>query len=225
MQTATTAPALRWFRLGIASAFTAVLALGNLAWAQATEPAELAVHPKTVEIQGHALQRNGVGIRTKAIFKVYSAALYLEKPASTLEEIAALPGAKRVSVSMLRNINASELGKLFAHGMEDNMDKQQFSKLIPGVMRMSDVFSRHKELKTGDKFTLDWIPGKGMLLSVNGTPRAFRIHRARVLPSDAGHLAGPQACGHEAQTSPAGRRTQLGPPPTSHHRPRRGCGC
>ena len=170
MQTATTAPALRWFRLGIASAFTAVLALGNLAWAQATEPAELAVHPKTVEIQGHALQRNGAGIRTKAIFKVYSAALYLEKPASTLEEIAALPGAKRVSVSMLRNINASELGKLFAHGMEDNMDKQQFSKLIPGVMRMSDVFSRHKELKTGDKFTLDWIPGKGMLLSVNGTP-------------------------------------------------------
>ena len=170
MQTATTAPALRWFRLGIASAFTAVIALGNLAWAQATEPAELAVHPKTVEIQGHALQRNGAGIRTKAIFKVYSAALYLEKPASTLEEIAALPGAKRVSVSMLRNINASELGKLFAHGMEDNMDKQQFSKLIPGVMRMSDVFSRHKELKTGDKFTLDWIPGKGMLLSVNGTP-------------------------------------------------------
>ncbi|MFZ7318066.1 chalcone isomerase family protein [Comamonas jiangduensis] len=170
MQTATTAPALRWFRSGIASAFTAVLALGNLAWAQATEPAELAVHPKTVEIQGHALQRNGVGIRTKAIFKVYSAALYLEKPASTLEKIAALPGAKRVSVSMLRNINASELGKLFAHGMEDNMDKQQFSKLIPGVMRMSDVFSRHKELKTGDKFTLDWIPGKGMLLSVNGTP-------------------------------------------------------
>ncbi|WP_286997563.1 MULTISPECIES: chalcone isomerase family protein [Comamonas] len=170
MQTATTAPALRWFRLGIASAFTAVFAWGNLAWAQATEPAELAVHPKTVEIQGHALQRNGAGIRTKAIFKVYSAALYLEKPASTLEEIAALPGAKRVSVSMLRNINASELGKLFAHGMEDNMDKQQFSKLIPGVMRMSDVFSRHKELKTGDKFTLDWIPGKGMLLSVNGTP-------------------------------------------------------
>ena len=170
MQTATTAPALRCFRLVIASAFTAVIALGNFAWAQATEPAELAVHPKTVEIQGHALQRNGAGIRTKAIFKVYSAALYLEKPASTLEEIAALPGAKRVSVSMLRNINASELGKLFAHGMEDNMDKQQFSKLIPGVMRMSDVFSRHKELKTGDKFTLDWIPGKGMLLSVNGTP-------------------------------------------------------
>ncbi len=192
MQTATTAPALRWFRLGIASAFTAVIALGNFAWAQATEPAELAVHPKTVEIQGHALQRNGVGIRTKAIFKVYSAALYLEKPASTLEEIAALPGAKRVSVSMLRNINASELGKLFAHGMEDNMDKQQFSKLIPGVMRMSDVFSRHKELKTGDKFTLDWIPGKGMLLSVNGTPEPSEFTEPAFYQAMLGIWLGPE---------------------------------
>lgn len=67
----------------------------------------------------------------------------------SLEEIGPLRGAKRISVSMLRTINAAELGKLFAHGMQDNMDKQQFSKLIPGVMRMSEVFSRHKELKAG----------------------------------------------------------------------------
>ena len=192
MQTATTAPALRWFRSGIASAFTAVLALGNLAWAQATEPAELAVHPKTVEIQGHALQRNGVGIRTKAIFKVYSAALYLEKPASTLEEIAALPGAKRVSVSMLRNINASELGKLFAHGMEDNMDKQQFSKLIPGVVRMSEVFNRHKELKAGDRFTLDWLPGKGMVISVNGKPEPAEFTEPEFYQAMLGIWLGPK---------------------------------
>ena len=170
MQTVTTAPAFRWFRLGLACVLSAMCTWGNISWAQSTEPAELAMHPKSIEIQGHTLERHGAGIRTKAIFKVYSAALYLEKPASSLEEIALQTGPKRISVSMLRNINASELGKLFAHGMEDNMDKQQFSKLIPGVMRMSEVFSRHKELKTGDKFTLDWIPGKGMLLSVNGIP-------------------------------------------------------
>lgn len=150
-----------------------LLLLGSAAmpsWAQSGEPAELAVHPKTMEVAGQSLQRNGAGIRYKAIFKVYSAALYLEKPAASLEEIGNLKGPKRVTVSMLRSINAAELGKLFAHGMEDNMDKQQFSKLIPGVMRMSEVFSRHKELKTGDKFTLDWIPGKGMILSINGSP-------------------------------------------------------
>ena len=192
MQTASTAPALRWFRLGIASAFTALCAFSNMGWAQSTEPAELAVHPKTVEIQGHTLQRNGAGIRSKAIFKVYSAALYLEKPVSTLEEITKLSGPKRVSVSMLRNINASELGKLFAHGMEDNMDKQQFSKLIPGVMRMSEVFSRHKELKTGDKFTLDWLPGKGMLLSVNGTPEPAEFTEPEFYQAMLGIWLGPK---------------------------------
>lgn len=161
----------RWLRHSMAA--LAMLMAGLAAapsWAQNSEPSELAVHPKTFEMAGQNLQRNGAGIRYKAIFKVYSAALYLEKPATSLEEIGKLNGPKRVTISMLRTINASELGKLFAHGMEDNMDKQQFSKLIPGVMRMSEVFNRHKELKTGDKVTLDWVPGKGMILSVNGTP-------------------------------------------------------
>ena len=165
-----TPSALRGFRV----CFAALLALCTLlalpSWAQSEEPAEIAGHPKNINVNGQTLQRNGAGIRTKAIFKVYSAALYLEKPAASLADIGQLNGPKRVSVTMLRTINASELGKLFAHGMEDNMDKQQFSKLIPGVMRMSDVFNRHKELKTGDQFTLDWIPNKGMVISVNGTP-------------------------------------------------------
>jgi hypothetical protein len=35
---------------------------------------------------------NGAGTRYKAVFKVYTAGLYLEKPARSLQEIAALPG-------------------------------------------------------------------------------------------------------------------------------------
>lgn len=170
MPPSSTAPALRLFHLGIAGLLALLSMLAWPSWAQSDEPTEIAGHPKTVEVNHQALLRNGAGIRTKAIFKVYSAALYLEKPTISLEEIGQLSGPKRVTVTMLRNINASELGKLFAHGMEDNMDKQQFSKLIPGVMRMSEVFNRHKELKTGDQFTLDWIPQKGMVISVNGTP-------------------------------------------------------
>lgn len=139
-----------------------------LAHAQDQQVPELLTHPPQMEVAGQNLKRNGAGIRYKAIFKVYSAALYTEHPVASLEEVSKLSGPKRVTVSMLRGISASELGKLFAHGMQDNMDKQQFSKLIPGVMRMSDVFNRNKDLRAGDKFTLDWIPGKGMVISVNG---------------------------------------------------------
>lgn len=189
----TVASPWRWMRHSIAVLSTLFLSIIVVpSWAQSAESAELAIHPRAMEVAGQTLQRNGAGIRYKAIFKVYSAALYVEKPAASLEEIGKLQGPKRVTVSMLRNINASELGKLFAHGMEDNMDKQQFSKLIPGVMRMSEVFSRHKELKAGDKFTLDWLPGKGMLLSINGTPEPAEFPEPEFYQAMLGIWLGPK---------------------------------
>ena len=69
---------------------------------------------------------------------------------------------------MLRDIDSAELGKLFSRGMEDNMEKGSFAKLVPGVMRMSQVFTNHKTLKAGDNFVLDWIPGTGTVLTVKG---------------------------------------------------------
>lgn len=166
------APSPRWTRYSLArlaALFLSAFTLTSFAQSNETPPdVSMNLHPATVDVAGQSLQRNGAGIRFKAIFRVYSAGLYLEKPVNSLEEIAKLKGPKRISVNMLRTVNASELGLLFARGMEDNMDKQQFSKLVPGVIRMSDVFTRNKELKVGDKFTLDWIPGKGMVLSING---------------------------------------------------------
>ena len=69
---------------------------------------------------------------------------------------------------MLRDIDSAELGKLFSRGMQDNMDKSVFSKLIPGVLRMSNIFSEIKKLNTGDTFTVDWVPGSGTVLTVKG---------------------------------------------------------
>ena len=192
MHHAVTRSTLRVLQWGIAGLLAVFSMWATPSLAQNSEPAEIAGHPKTISISGQTLQRNGAGIRTKAIFKVYSAALYLEKPATSLNDISQLNGPKRVTVTMLRTINASELGKLFAHGMEDNMDKQQFSKLIPGVMRMSEVFNRHKELKTGDQFTLDWIPEKGMVISVNGTPEPSEFKEPEFYQAMLGIWLGPK---------------------------------
>ena len=125
----------------------------------------------TVDLRGSRLQLNGAGTRYKAVFKVYTAGLYLPKKVGTTEEVLAMQGAKRITVTMLRDIDSGELGKLFARGMEDNMDRKEFSKLIPGVMRMSQLFSDIKGLKSGEGFTLDWIPGTGAIVSVKGVPQ------------------------------------------------------
>lgn len=124
--------------------------------------------PPAVELQGITLPLNGAGLRYKAVFKVYAAALYLERKAATPAEVAALPGPKRLAITMVREIDSAELGKLFSRGMEDNMDKAQFSKLVPGIVRMGQIFVDHKRLAAGDRFTVDWLPGTGTVITVKG---------------------------------------------------------
>ncbi len=139
----------------------------------AAEPVQVAdvKFEPTMQLQGRTLELNGAGVRYKAVFKVYAAGLYLEKKAASPAEVHAQKGAKRLSITMLRDIDSSELGRLFSRGMEDNMDRAAFSKLIPGVLRMSQIFSEHKMLKAGDNFTIDWLPGTGTLVTVKGQPQ------------------------------------------------------
>ncbi|MEX8193994.1 chalcone isomerase family protein [Comamonas guangdongensis] len=163
----------RFFCRGAAAWALAASLLCGAAAAQAQgSPPSLTIqgvsYPSTIQSRGKTLELNGAGTRYKAIFKVYTAGLYLEKPARNLQEIEALKGPKRISVTMLRDIDSAELGKLFARGMEDNMERAAFSKLIPGVIRMSDIFTQNKKLLAGENFTVDWIPGQGTLVTVKG---------------------------------------------------------
>ena len=119
-------------------------------------------------LAGQPLVLNGAGVRYKAVFKVYTAGLYLGQKAETTEAVLAATGPRRLTITMLRDIDSAELGKLFSRGMEDNMDRAAFSKLIPGVLRMSQIFSEHKKLKEGETFLIDWIPGTGTVLTIKG---------------------------------------------------------
>lgn len=73
-----------------------------------------------IEVNGTKLQLNGAGIRYKAVFKVYVAGLYLPKKAATPEEVYGMPGTKRISITLLRDIDSNELGKSFTTAFTDN---------------------------------------------------------------------------------------------------------
>ena len=120
------------------------------------------------QLSGSTLELNGAGTRYKGIFRVYVAGLYLGKPAATLDEVINQPGPKRMTVTMLRTIDSKELGKLLTRGMEDNVDKASMSKLIPGLLRMGEIFAAQKPLVEGDNFLIDWVPGTGSVITVKG---------------------------------------------------------
>lgn len=124
-----------------------------------------------IELAGSKLQLNGSGVRYRAVFKVYAAGLYLGKKAATAEEFFAAPGPKRLSITLLRDVDADDLGKAFTKGFEENSPKADMSKLNPGLVKMGQIFSDQKKMLTGEGFTVDWVPGTGTVISVKGKPQ------------------------------------------------------
>ena len=158
----------------ILSAALAALLAAPLAQAQAvTELAGVKYQP-SAQIGSTRLQLNGAGIRYKFV-KVYTAGLYLTKKVNTTEAVLNASGPRRMHIVMLREIDANELGKLFTRGMEQNTSREEFSKVIPGVIKMSEIFSARKRLLSGDYFSIDYVPGVGSSIVVNGKPASEPI--------------------------------------------------
>jgi hypothetical protein len=66
------------------------------------------------------------------------------------------------------DIDANELGKLFTDGMQKNATREEFGKSIPGTLKLAEVFAAKKRLSAGDSFKVDFIPGSGTVISING---------------------------------------------------------
>jgi Chalcone isomerase-like len=122
----------------------------------------------TLDLRGSKLVLNGAGTRYRTIIKVYAAGLYVGKKTDTLEEVISQPGPKRFTIVMLREADANDMGKLFAKGIEGNVSKSDFSKLINGLIRMGQIFADQKRILPGESFTFDWIPGTGTILTIKG---------------------------------------------------------
>jgi Chalcone isomerase-like len=154
----------------LASLVALTVPLSSLA--QTPSPAAIEVagvkYPGTMPVGNANLQLNGAGIRYKAIFKVYAAGLYLGAKATTPEAVYAAPGVKRLHVVMLRDIDGNELGKLFTDGMRKNATREEFGKSIPGTLKLAEMFATRKKLVAGDSFSVDYVPGTGTVISLNG---------------------------------------------------------
>lgn len=122
----------------------------------------------SLRLHGKELRLNGAGVRYKAIFSVYSAGLYLGEKHRQPSEIYAVPGPKRMRIVMLRGVNADDFGQAFLAGIEQNVDKAERTRLAEPLARFGQLFSAIPELKKGDALALDFTPGQGTSVSLNG---------------------------------------------------------
>lgn len=135
--------------------------------AVATEISGVVIEPE-VTVAGVQLVLNGAGIRTRGVAKVNVTQMHALKNFSSLDGFVGLPGPKRVTITLLGDVQGGMMGKSLGRGIEDNYAKTAMSKLIPSLIRMTDVFTAHKSLAAGDRVVIEWIPGTGTVLSVKG---------------------------------------------------------
>jgi Chalcone isomerase-like len=113
--------------------------------------------PETVTVEGKELKLNGAGLRTKAIFKVYAAGLYLESTTQDFAQIISSDQIKRVRMSMLRDLEKKKITEAISDGIAKNNKSQ-----LPALKARIDTFNAAiQDLNKGDDLTLTYIPGKG----------------------------------------------------------------
>ena len=124
---------------------------------------------------GPELILNGAGIRTRMIFKVYVAGLYLPEKKGTAGDVLALAGPKRVAMTMLRDLSAQQLSEALADGIRNNSSATEQEALKARIDELLAIMNSLGEARKGDSILLDFLPQSGTRVVVNGQPRGKPI--------------------------------------------------
>ena len=160
--------------------------MGRLLAALVVTVAAAAAHAQTVDIEGvkleptaqvggAALQLNGAGLRTRAIFKVYVAGLYVPQKSADASALLAQKGPRRISITMLRNVDADSFSGALNDGLRANHTEAQVAALKSQIDTLNANLKAVGEAKKGDVIHFEYLPESGTRVTVNGQARGTAI--------------------------------------------------
>ena len=122
--------------------------------------------PATLNYSNTELSLNGGGIRTKLIFKLYTAGLYLQENSSNATTIlnSNEPMAIRMVITSSK-INSDNMSEAIREGFDKSTDGNT-SAIEDNIDVLIETFSK-EAIVPGDIFDLVYIPGKGVMAYKN----------------------------------------------------------
>ena len=120
--------------------------------------------PDTLTVSGKTLKLNGLGLRKKAIFKVYVGGLYLEAPSKDAGAILAADAPKAVTMHFLRSVDKAALVGAYNEGFEANA-KEKAAALRATLDKFLALVA---DVKDGSEFAVAYVPGSGTLVLRDG---------------------------------------------------------
>ncbi len=120
---------------------------------------------------GVDLVLNGTGIRSVAWIKGYLAALYVAQRSAQPQVLIHQGGPKRLRLHLLMDVPATEFSKALEKGVLRNTPQLEQPGLMARLQRLEQLISALGTVRKGDVVDLDFDPGRGLGLSLNGTLR------------------------------------------------------
>lgn len=139
--------------------------------AHAVEVAGVKVEDRvTLGKGGPQVVLNGAGVRTKfAVAQIYVGALYLAAKKSDAEDILKDPGAKRVAMHILADeVTAKELIASLNNALAANHIPAELALVEGRIRDLNRMMSSIGAIKKGGSVFLDYVPGTGTRITVNG---------------------------------------------------------
>jgi len=116
-------------------------------------------------ITGKTLHLNGAGVRTKFVFDIYVAAFYTASPVKEVSDIKLDADPMRMAMHFVYDeVSKDKLVDGWNDGFEDNLSDTQLKQLKSRIKLFNSLF---KTVRKGDVILLDYIPGKGTLVTIN----------------------------------------------------------
>lgn len=123
--------------------------------------------PTTVTADGNQLVLNGLGLRKKAIFKVYVAGLYLPTRSADAEAILAADQPRRIVLQFLRGVGKDQMCDAMYDGLEKNTPEY-----TPALREKFDRFCEMMvKIEKGEQFVFTYLPGTGTIVEAKGEQR------------------------------------------------------
>ncbi|MEO8137207.1 MAG: chalcone isomerase family protein [Betaproteobacteria bacterium] len=121
---------------------------------------------------GPLLLLNGAGERRMLLFHIYAIGLYLPQRARTMEEALAQQGQKRMLMVMLRDgITALQVHDHVLARMADGTQPEEMAVMQPHIDELDRIIQGEKIINRGGTISLDYFPGQGTIVRVNGLLR------------------------------------------------------
>lgn len=147
---------------------TALLLASQLHAAEASTTVGGVRFEARTQLAGQTLALNGAGLRAVSWLKGYAAALYVAQRSSDARRLVEQPGPKKLRIRMLLDVPVEEFIKAFHKGVARNTPPLQQPQLAERMARFDDLMRPIGKVRKGDLVDLDFVPGQGLLFSVNG---------------------------------------------------------